>query len=124
MTVGLRKQMSLCKISQYFPKPYKSSGRNIKFELDLSNYAAKVDRKKAAAVDASNLAAKSGLASLKAWVDKIVIDKRKTVLANLSTLSEVVDNDFTTIFMILFYCYCMINWSQWWTLSMPLVSVN
>ena len=113
MTVGLRKQMSLCKISQYFPKSYKSSGRNIKFELDLSNYAAKVDLKKATVVDTSNLAAKSGLASLKAWVDKIVIVKRKTVAANLSMLSEVVDNDFATIFMILFYCCCMINWSQW-----------
>ena len=42
---------------QYFP-PYKSSGRNNKVELDLSNYATKID-----------------LASLKTEIDKIDIDK-------------------------------------------------
>ena len=31
-------------MSQYFP-PYRSSGRNIKVELDLSNYATKTDLK-------------------------------------------------------------------------------
>ena len=32
-------------MSQYFP-PYRSSGRNVKVELDLSNFAAKTDLKK------------------------------------------------------------------------------
>ena len=31
-------------MSQYFP-PYRSSGRNIKMELDLSSYATKTDLK-------------------------------------------------------------------------------
>ena len=32
-------------MSQYFP-PYKSSGRNIKVEVDLSGYGTKTDLKK------------------------------------------------------------------------------
>ena len=35
---------SLCKMSQYFP-PYRSSGRSVKVELDLSGYATKTDLK-------------------------------------------------------------------------------
>ena len=31
-------------MSEYFPEP-KSSGRSVKFELDLSNYATKTDLK-------------------------------------------------------------------------------
>ena len=31
----------LSKISQFFPQPYENSGRNIKVELHLSNYAKK-----------------------------------------------------------------------------------
>ena len=46
----------------------------MKVELDLYNYAAKVDLKGATGVDTSNLAAKSDLASLKAELDKIDID--------------------------------------------------
>ena len=41
LTVGLRKQMSLYKAIQYFPKPYERSDINIKVELDLSSYATK-----------------------------------------------------------------------------------
>ena len=48
--------------------------------------------KKATGVDTSNLAAKSDLASLKAEVDKIDIDKLKTVPFDLFKLSNVVDN--------------------------------
>ena len=33
-------------MSQYFLKPYEGSGRTIKFELDLSNYAKKILFKK------------------------------------------------------------------------------
>ena len=30
-------------MSQYFPKPYKAFGRNIKVELDLFNHATKLE---------------------------------------------------------------------------------
>ena len=48
--------------------------------------------KKATGVDTSNLAAKSDLVSLKAEVDKIDIDKLKTVPFDLFKLSNIVDN--------------------------------
>ena len=32
-------------MNQYFPKPYKSFRGNVKVELDLSNYATKLDLK-------------------------------------------------------------------------------
>ena len=44
-------------------------------------------------VDTSKLAAKSDSASLKADIDKINVDKVKTVLADLSKLSHVVNNE-------------------------------
>ena len=31
------------KMSKFYPKPYKSFGRNIKVKVDLSNYATKAD---------------------------------------------------------------------------------
>ena len=34
-------------MSQYFPKPYELSGRNINIKLDLSNYATKAELKNA-----------------------------------------------------------------------------
>ena len=37
-------------MNEYFPEP-NSSGANVKVELDLSNYAAKADLKKATSVD-------------------------------------------------------------------------
>ena len=45
-------------MSQYFP-PYKSSGRNIKVEVDLSNYATKTDLKSMTHVDDSSFASKT-----------------------------------------------------------------
>ena len=80
-------------MSQQFSKPYESFGRNVRVELDLFNYATKADLKLATGVDASNLAAKSDLANLKAEIDKIDVDKLKTVLVDLSKLSDVVNND-------------------------------
>ena len=44
-------------------------------------------------IDPSNLAAKSDLATSKAAVDKIDIDKLKTVPTDLNKLSNVKDND-------------------------------
>ena len=79
-------------MSQYFP-PYRSFGRNIKVELDLSNYATKSDLRDISHVDVSSLASKTNLASLKTEVDKIDADKLKTVPVDLSKLSNVVKND-------------------------------
>ena len=88
-------------MSQYFPKPYEPFGGDINVKVDLSNYATKADLKNATGIDTSKLAAKSDLASLKVEVDKIDADKLKTVLINLSKLSNVVKNDvFKKQFMI------------------------
>ena len=56
---------TLYKMSQYFPKPYRTFGGNVKVELDLSSYATKTELKNAAGVDTSKLAAKTDLLSLK-----------------------------------------------------------
>ena len=77
---------------QYFP-PYRRSGRNIKVELDLSNYATKTDLKNVTHVDVSSFAAKTNLASLKTDVDKLDIDKLVSVPNDLAKLSNVVKNE-------------------------------
>ena len=56
-------------MSENFPE-VKSSGGRVKVELDLSNYATKVDLKNATGVDTSKFAKKVDLASLKSEVDK------------------------------------------------------
>ena len=61
-------------MSQYFP-PYRSSGRNIKVELDLGSYATKTDLKNVAHVDVSSFLSKANLATLKSEVDKLDVDK-------------------------------------------------
>ena len=61
-------------MSHYFP-PYRSSGRNIKVELDLSSYATKSDLKDVTHVDVSSFASKTNLANLKAEVNKTDVDK-------------------------------------------------
>ena len=70
----------LCKMSQYYPKPFDRFSGNVKVELDLSSYATKAHLKGAAGVDTSNLAAKEDLVSLKAEENKIDIDKLNTFL--------------------------------------------
>ena len=60
--------------SQYFP-PYRNNRGDIKVELDLSNYATKIDLKNVTHVDTSNFASKTNLASLKTEVDKLDIGK-------------------------------------------------
>ena len=79
-------------MSTYYP-PYKSSSNNIKVELDLANYATKDDVKNITHVDVSSFASKTNLAALKTEVDKIEVDKLKTVPVNLAKLSNVVNND-------------------------------
>ena len=51
----------------YFPDP-KSLGK-VEVELDLSNYATKIDLKNATGIDASRFAKKVDLAGLKSNVD-------------------------------------------------------
>ena len=60
-------------MSQYFPKPLRSFGENIKVKVDLSNYATKTDLKNVTHVDTSGFARKTNLASLKTEVDKLDI---------------------------------------------------
>ena len=80
-------------MSQYFP-PYRSFGRNIKVELDLSSYAKKkADLKNVAHVDVSSFALKTNLGSLKTEVDKSDIAKLAPVPNDLAKLSNAVKND-------------------------------
>lgn len=77
-------------MNQYFAKPHES------FEGDkavLPKYATETNSKKVKGVDRSYLALRSNLAKSKAKVDKIDIDKFKTVLVDLSRLSNVVNNE-------------------------------
>ena len=80
------------KMSAYYP-PYRSSTSNIKVELDLSNYATKDDVKNITHVDVTSYATKTNLSALKTEVDKIDVDKLKTVADNLAILSNVVKNE-------------------------------
>ena len=79
-------------MSSYFP-PYNNSSKNIKVELDLSNYATKDDVKNITHIDVSSYASKTNLAALKTEVDKIDTGKLKTVPDDLAKLSNVVKND-------------------------------
>ena len=78
---------------QCFPKAFRSFGENINFKVDLPNYATKADIKNVTHVDTSSLALKINLASLKAEVDKLDIDKLVPVPVDLSKLSDIVKHD-------------------------------
>ena len=75
-------------MSQCFPKPF---GGDINVKVDLSNHAIKTDLKNVTGIDTSKLAEKSDLVSLKAEVDKLEIDKLKSVPSNSSNLKSKVD---------------------------------
>ena len=79
-------------MSKSFPKP-SNHKENIKVEIDLSNYATKTDINNIAHVDTSNFALKTNLANLKTEVDKLDIEKLVPIPADLSKLSNVVNND-------------------------------
>ena len=80
-------------MSQYFPKSFRSFGRNVKVKVDLSNYATKTDSKNVTHVDTLSFALKIDLANLKTDVDKLDIDKLTPVPVDLSKLSDAVKND-------------------------------
>ena len=71
--------------TQYYPL-YKNNSNNIKVELDLTNYTTKD-------VDVSSYASKTNLAVLKTEVDKIDVDKLKTVPDDLAKLTNIVKNE-------------------------------
>ena len=79
-------------MSQYFPKPFRSFGRNINVKVDLSNYATKTDIKNISHVNTSSFALKINLVSLKTEVDKLYINKLVPVPTDLSKLSNAVKN--------------------------------
>ena len=72
---------------------FRSFGRNINVNVDLSNYATKTDIKNILHVDTSGFALKPNLANLKTEVDKLDIGKLAPAPADLSKLSDVVKND-------------------------------
>ena len=77
-------------MSQYFPKPYEPFGGDIEVKVDLANYSTKADIKNISHVDTSSFALKRNLASLKAEVDKLDIDKLVPLLVDLSKLSKLI----------------------------------
>ena len=72
-------------MSTYYP-PHKSSSNNIKVELDLTNYATKTGLKNITHTHVSSFGSK-------AEVDKIDVDRLKTVPDDLAKLSNVVKNE-------------------------------
>ena len=79
-------------MSTYYP-PYKSSSNNIKVELYLTNYATKTNLKIVTHTDVSSFSSKNNLAALKTELEKIDVDKLKTVPDDLAKLSDVVKNE-------------------------------
>ena len=84
---------TLHKMSQCFPKPYELFEGNSNAKVDLSNYAAKTDLDEATGNDTSKLVAKYDVASLKAEIDKIDVEKLETVPVELSKLRNAVNNE-------------------------------
>ena len=82
---------TLYKMSQYFPKPYEPFGGNINVKVDLSNFGTKNDITNITHVDTSSFALKTNFANLKTEVDKLDIDKLKSLPNNLSNLKTKVD---------------------------------
>ena len=91
----------IVKMSQYFSKPCEPLGGDINVKVDLFSYVTKPNLRKARGTDTYLLALKSNLASQKAGIDKIDVEKLKTVLVDLNKLSNVVNNDVVkNLFMI------------------------
>ena len=78
-------------MNKYFTEPYEPFGRDINVKIDLSNYGTKDDIKNITHVNTSNFALKTNLSNLKTKVDKLDIDKLKSLPNNLSILKTKVD---------------------------------
>ena len=78
------------KMSQYFPRQFRSFGGNINVKVDLSNYATKTYLKNITHVDTSSFALKTNLARLKTGVDKLDIVKLAPVPVDWSKVSDAV----------------------------------
>ena len=78
-------------MSQHFPKPFEPFNEDINVKVDLSIYATKSDIKNISQVDTSSFALKTNLANLKTKIDKLDIDKLKTLPNNLNNLKTKVD---------------------------------
>ena len=78
-------------MNQHFPKLYEPFGGDINIKVDLSNYARKTDTRNISHIDTSSFALKSNLSSLKAEVDKLNINKLKSLPNSLSNLKSKVD---------------------------------
>ena len=81
------------RLDKFFPRPFRSFGRNINVKVDLSNYATKADIKNISHVDTSSFALKTNLANLKNELNKLDIDKLVPVPVDLSKLNDFVKND-------------------------------
>ena len=90
---NLLNERSLIKMSQGFPKPFKSFEKNINDKVNLSNHATKTDVKNVTHIDTSSFAVKTNSANLKAEVNKLDIDKLAPIPVDLSKLSDSVKND-------------------------------
>ena len=77
-------------MNQYFPKPFRSFGRNINVKVGLSNYATKTNLRNVKHLDNSSFALKTNLASLETEVDKLDSDKLTPIPVDVSKLSDVV----------------------------------
>ena len=76
-----RLQYHCLKMSQYFPKPFRSFGRNINIKVDLSNYATNTDLKDMRQIDNPSFVLKANLASRK--TDKTELEKKIPDLTDL-----------------------------------------
>ena len=74
-------------MSQYFSKSYEFLTRDI--GVDLSNYATKTYLKNTTGIDASKLAAKSDLATLKAEINKLDIGKLEPFSVDLINVRDI-----------------------------------
>ena len=90
LIIGLTKK-TLYKMRKYCPKTYEPFGGDISVKVDLSNYATKADIKNVTNVNTSNFELKTNLANLKTEVDKLNIDKLKSLPNNLSILKTKLD---------------------------------
>ena len=99
--IWIYKKRLYIKMSQYFPKQFRSFGKYISVKVGLSNYTTKTDLKNITHLDTSGFALKTNLASLKTEVDKSGINKLAPIVVDLSKLSIVVKNDVVDkLFMI------------------------